>query len=437
MTLYKARHKRVIYALAKKNAYLRRKIQRIEEQRIRQENIADNTRALLRRIIAENSDLLSLLEEKNNELERFATNLCYSKAQLRGILEHSPLFISLKDPHGAYLLASPCLEKALGLSTNGITGLTDQDIFPAEQATQLGEMERQAMEKLKSVGKELSLKIAGQTRAILVTTYPLLNQNGTPWALGSIAMDITDKRRLQAEALHAAQLASLGEIAAGVAHEVNNPLNGIMNFAQLMKDECTAEGHCGLFPDLSDRIIKECDRVVTIVQRLLEMSRKPHSDLCPCSIPEIIDDCLGLMRAQLHNDSIDVVTRIERNLPMVYANRSEMQQVFMNLISNARHAMQGDSLPKLLEIDVDTFPRNGGKLHMIRVSVKDSGVGISREVLSRIFEPFFTTKSPGQGTGLGLSICKRIVDEHEGNLSVQTEPGSYTRFLLELKGMEY
>ncbi len=434
MSLNCQKHRRVIQALGRRNASLRRKIQRLTEQRIRQENIADNSRALLRRINDENTELLRLLERKNQELERSAATVARNESLLRGVLDHSPLLIMLKDLQGVFLLTNKSLERMLQLPPGGAVGLRTADIFPQEQARALKELGYRALNSRKAASQELSLQLGKAERTLLLTVYPLLDEHGRPWAMGGIGLDLTDKRRLQAEALHASQLATLGEIAAGVAHEINNPLNGIVNYAQLMADECQGGRLPGMVPELSDRLIKECDRVAAIVEKLLELSHKPEPEFAPCSLTEVLEDSIGIMDAQLRHDDIEVTVRLADDLPMLLANKGELQQVFMNLIANARHAMHKTQCSRTLEIEI-TAPQNHGR-RILRASFRDSGPGIPAEIIPRIFEPFFSTKPPRQGTGLGLAICKRIVEEHGGAIQVDSLQGRSTCFTLEFTAMD-
>lgn len=434
MSLNCQKQRRMIHALAKRNATLRRKIERLTEQRVRQENIADNSHALLRRINDENTELLRLLERKNQELERSAATVARNESLLRGVLGHSPLLIMLKDLQGVFLLTNQSLERMLQLPPGGAVGLRAGDIFPPEQARALQELDTLALNSRQAASRELPLQLGESERVLLLTVYPLLDQHGRPWALGGIGLDLTDKRRLQAEALHASQLATLGGIAAGVAHEINNPLNGIENYAQLMADECQSGRLPGMVPELSGRLIKECDRVAAIVGKLLELSHKPEPELAPCSLKEVVEDSIGLMNAQLRHDDIEVIVRLDDDLPLLLANKGELQQVFMNLIANARHALQQTQGKRTLEIDINA-PRNHDR-RILRASFKDSGPGIPAEIIPRIFEPFFSTKPPRQGTGLGLVICKRIVEEHGGTIRVDSLQGRSTCFTLELTAMD-
>ncbi len=434
MSVNCSKYRRVIHTLGKRNAYLRRKIERLNEQRIRQENIADNSRALLRRINDENTGLLQLLECKNQELEHYAASLARSETLLRGVLDHSPLIILLEDLQGICLLANTTLEQTLGLPPGGAVGFRTEEVFPQEQAHTLRELLSRALRDRKATTGELALVLGKTTLPLLLTVYPLLDAHGQPWALGIIGLDLTDKRRLQTEALHAAQLATLGEIAAGVAHEINNPLNGILNYAQLMADECRRDVFPGMIPELTKRLISECDRVASIVDKLLELSHKPEPELVPCSFKDIVENSLGLMGAQLRHDDIEVIVRLENDLPLIRANKEEIQQVLMNLISNARHALRLTRNKRTLEIEVTARRITGGRI--LRASVQDSGPGIPPDIIPRVFEPFFTTKPPEQGTGLGLSICKRIVEEHGGNILVNCDQGRSTCFTLEFAAVE-
>jgi len=243
--------------------------------------------------------------------------------------------------------------------------------------------------------------------------------------------DITDKKAATAAIMRAEQLAALGELAAGVAHEINNPINGIINYAQILVNK-TQEGE--LEHDIADRLIKEGDRIARIVQGLLSFARRRHEDKTGISIEEILSDSMTLTAAQLRNDNITVSIDFPDNLPHINAQANEIEQVFVNIISNARHALNQkfsvSHADKILEIVAETITSN--RQSYIRVSFKDNGNGIPAAIIAKVMNPFFTTKTEGKRTGLGLSISHGIVEEHGGRMSIESEEGYYTKVVMEL-----
>ena len=243
--------------------------------------------------------------------------------------------------------------------------------------------------------------------------------------------DVTDKKNLQAEAMRAGHLASLGELAAGVAHEINNPINGIINYAEILKDRFCKKGEDEEIPG---RIIKEGDRVAQIVKNLLSFSADRKDEHRTVGIKDIFSDTLGLAEKQIFKDRIKFNMDLPYDLPMIRANSNEIQQVFLNIISNARYALN-QRFPeyhkdKILEIRGETVEING--LEYVRTTFYDSGTGIPENILDKISNPFFSTKPHGDGTGLGLSISYGIIKKHKGKLRFDSVEGKYTKVIVDL-----
>lgn len=243
--------------------------------------------------------------------------------------------------------------------------------------------------------------------------------------------DIAEKNALQTEVIRTAHLASLGELAAGVAHEIINPINGIINYAQMMIDQGNEKAEEA---DLPKRIIKEGDRISKIVRNLLSFARDRNWEREPVNIKTILSDSLNLTMGLLRKDTIHVKLDIPEDLPLIYVDVQQIQQVFLNLISNARYALNqkfsGYCEDKILEIKGEVVEREG--VSLVRTIFYDSGVGIPSDIIKRICDPFFSTKPTNEGTGLGLSISHGIVKEHGGRLYFQSSEGEYTKVIIEL-----
>jgi PAS domain S-box-containing protein len=243
--------------------------------------------------------------------------------------------------------------------------------------------------------------------------------------------DVTEKKAAAVAILRAEQLAALGELAAGVAHEINNPINGIINYGQILINR-SEEG--SEVREVAMRVLKEGDRIARIVEGLLSFARRPHDDKAIVSVVETVSDSLALTTAQLRKDNITVKTDLPDGLSEIWAQAHEIEQVFINIISNARHALNekypGAHEDKILEITAEPLTHHGRRL--VRVCFKDHGRGIPAEVIDKVMHPFFSTKSEGKRTGLGLSISHGIVEEHGGRLSLESKEGRYTKVTVEL-----
>ena len=288
---------------------------------------------------------------------------------------------------------------------------------PIKEAIKTGKMEQ--IELVAKDGRNYEINFA-----------PFNDVDGVTKAI-QLVKDVTDKKNLQAEAMRAGHLASLGELAAGVAHEINNPINGIINYAEILKDRCSKKEEDEEIPV---RIIKEGDRVAQIVKSLLSFASDRKSEHSLVSIQDVFSETLGLAEKLLIKDSIKFNMDIPFDLPMVRANSNEIRQVFLNIISNARYALN-QRFPeyhkdKTFEIRGETVKINGREY--VRTTFYDSGTGIPENILDKISNPFFSTKPHGDGTGLGLSISYGIIKNHKGKLSFESVEGEYTKVMVDL-----
>ncbi|MDA8164781.1 MAG: PAS domain-containing protein [Desulfobacteraceae bacterium] len=243
--------------------------------------------------------------------------------------------------------------------------------------------------------------------------------------------DITEEKAFQAETMRAGQLAAIGELAAGVAHEINNPINGIINYAQILLDEQRDGAPAA---EILDRVIREGERISGIVRNLLSFARQDNEEMEEVAIGPVLDDSLALLRHQFFKDGIQIATHVVEGLPPVRANAQQLQQVFLNLLSNARYALNqrysGRHDNKRLEITSRLVHLD--KRPYVRTTVTDYGTGIPKEIVNHIFKPFYSMKKPGEGTGLGLSISHGLVKDFNGFLWVDSKVDQYTTMTVDL-----
>ncbi|MBW1674941.1 MAG: ATP-binding protein [Deltaproteobacteria bacterium] len=228
----------------------------------------------------------------------------------------------------------------------------------------------------------------------------------------------------QAELIQAVKIRALGDLVTGVAHEINNPLMASDTFLHLLENE-TGNG-----PETKKRIklLKECNlRIQNIVKKLKEFSRQSKFEFTAMDINDAALSVLEITRQQLLNQGIEVELGLSENLPHVLGDKNQIEQVLLNIISNARDAMEGCS-KKVLSIQTDLDKK--GKQVEIRLS--DTGIGMTTEEIEQIFNPFFTTKDSDKGIGLGLSISYRIIDAHQGKIEVNSELNKGTTFIVTL-----
>lgn len=226
----------------------------------------------------------------------------------------------------------------------------------------------------------------------------------------------------QAQLVQSEKLSGIGEFVAGVAHELNNPLTTVMGFSELLQHEKLDVKH-GEFVSLIYKNTQRCQR---IVQSLLSFARRHQPERKPASVNKLIEAAIDILQYQLRTSNIQIKLQLDPDLPAAMLDSHQMQQVFVNIINNARQAIEAHGPEGWIKITTETAGAN------LRISVQDSGPGIPEENLSKIFDPFFTTKEIGKGTGLGLSLCYGIVKEHEGNITPMSRPGEGATFVIEL-----
>ena len=243
--------------------------------------------------------------------------------------------------------------------------------------------------------------------------------------------NITEKKQMMAETIRVGQLASLGELSAGVAHEINNPINGIINYAERLESDCQLPHGSS---DIPLKIIAESERIARIVRKLLYFSRAPEERPMPSRVNEILANTLSLVEKQILKSGINLRVEIPKNLPMISARDQEIQQVFLNVISNARYALNQKFVnahpDKRMTIAAEMIRRRSRTY--VRTSFLDQGMGVPAELLNKISLPFVSTKPKGAGTGLGLSISHSIVQGHGGNLHIDSVEGAFTKVVVDL-----
>jgi two-component system NtrC family sensor kinase len=248
--------------------------------------------------------------------------------------------------------------------------------------------------------------------------------------LGATFEEIYDriKDETYLKVVRSVKLASLGQLSAGIAHEINNPLTAVLSYSSLLLDKATIPKEQAWL----QIIVDETKRCRNIVAGLLEFSRQTMPEKMLTDINDIIERAVTLLRNQESFHNISIVKKMDAGLPKVRVDRGQLYQVFMNLMINASDAMNRngtltiESRVNVVKSTVSVDRR------FVEVVFTDTGCGISENVLERLFDPFFTTKGPTQGTGLGLSICYGIIRRHDGNITVKSKPGKGAAFTISL-----
>jgi PAS domain S-box-containing protein len=300
------------------------------------------------------------------------------------------------------------------------------------------------------LGEELNRLLNGERRAFSLRSFEhetlrrgrvLLNIRGsalrgsTDQVEGAVLAieDVTDRVSLEREVQQAEKLAVVGQLAAGIAHQIGTPLNVISGSAEYLMMEWGADRRR---PRELEIIIAQTDRITKLIQQLLNFARPARMALQPLKLNDLLRDVLGLTEHQIAKERIDIKTDFQPDLPAITGDENQLEQAFLNIVVNAWHAM-----PKGGTLSIQTRngsmgdrPRRTGRAMPagVEVIIADTGVGIPAEHLPRIFDPFFSTKGVGKGTGLGLAITRRIVEDHHGIIKVVSKVGRGTTFTIRL-----
>jgi two-component system NtrC family sensor kinase len=230
--------------------------------------------------------------------------------------------------------------------------------------------------------------------------------------------DFTTKKIMESE-----RLALVGQLSANIAHELNNPLQGIVTFSHLVLEDLKTDDQSLVFS--LEKIAGQANRCRDIIRGLLDFARQRKPDKAFCDINEVLHECVSLVEHQALFHNIEVIKHFQEDLPLAVIDAAQIERVFINMIVNAAEAMEGSGY-----LNISTRYRKGKDA--IEIAFSDSGPGISEENLPKIFDPFFTTKDVGHGTGLGLAISYGIVKSHGGIISVDSKEGQGTTFIVQL-----
>jgi two-component system, NtrC family, sensor kinase len=362
----------------------------------------------------ENGRLYRQLRTKADELERmrqFSDN----------ILESLNDGLAVLDRNGGVVRWNRHMEELYGVRHEIAVGqsldaLFDANIVTMIRGTSTGAPEGTAYYRIPMMTRHQA------PRRLLVNlgATPLRDASGDTVGTIVIVEDISSRVQLEEQLQISEKMASLGLLAAGVAHEVNTPLTGISSFTQMLLQQSSPEDPS---TKVLEKIERQTFRAAKIVNGLLNLARPAQVDSGPCDVNAVINDVLSLLEHQFRTGSIQVRKELAASAPIVQGIEHKLQQVFLNLFLNAR-----DAMPKGGWLTIVTSEDHDGAV----VEIGDTGSGIPPEQLSRIYDPFFTTKEIGKGTGLGLSITYGIVREHGGTITCDSQVGQGTRFSIRL-----
>ncbi len=338
------------------------------------------------------------------------------------LVESAEDAICTADEEGNFTSVNRALERVMGRTRDALLGTHFTELVHADERGELWLMFVATMEGNRQRREMHFTRADGVERVASVITAPIF-EHGQVTAVLAIIRDVTEERMLLEQVVRREKLAALGELVGGVAHEVNSPLTGILAFGQILQLEPSAHEESRR---AADTIVSEAKRAARIVGKLLTFARQNPPEKMRTELNQVLQDTIELRRYPLKMQQIALVVEFGENLPATWADPFQLQQVFINLLSNAEQALASRSGERRITVRTEVRGR------FLVAIVADTGPGIAPEHLPHIFNPFYTTKPRGVGTGLGLSISFGIVREHGGTLQVVSETGKGAAFEVSL-----
>ncbi|HJT65990.1 MAG TPA: ATP-binding protein [Pyrinomonadaceae bacterium] len=368
-------------------------------------------------VAIENSLLYKDQQERASELKHL-------KEFNESIIESINVGLLAVDLDGCVTRLNSALEHMLDLRRDAAIGRRVEDLFSEDFADTLKQVLGKDGWRLREVRNIYKLHTATRTNRALILNIALAPLQDAPGQSGALVVieDVTTRISLEEQLQQREKLSSIGLLAAGVAHEVNTPLTGVSSYTQMLLGMLNENDPKRA---LLQKVRTQAERASDIVNNLLNFSRTGSAEqFGDVNVARVLDDTLQLLEPQLRRSQIEIVKSYDGDAPEVYGNAGKLQQVFTNLLLNAR-----DAIPDGGKILVATTTADDGSLV---AEISDTGIGIAPENVAKIYDPFYTTKGVGQGTGLGLAVTYGIVQEHAGRISVDSTPSHGTTFRITL-----
>lgn len=351
-----------------------------------------------------------------DELHAAERELTRQKELMRTILDATPDYVALQDRDHRYMAVNKALSEMLGQSEAAIVGQGDNTLMPQAEARR----NREALERIFLTGRreeeEIQLRRDGDAQWLHVVRVPVKDDQGRVVAVVRSARDVSQLKTMQDQLIQAQKMESLGKLAGGVAHEINTPLGVILGYSQLLQEDVPPESTLCADLQIIEKQAKVCRKIVA---DLLGFSRQAASAKMEMCFNNSLMEAVTLVRHTFQLDKVEIQTKLDDRLPIIYGDPEKLKQVWINLLNNARDAMPHGGLLRVSS-------RLESERGVVLATFSDTGDGIPPENLPRIFDPFFSTKSVGQGTGLGLSVSFGIIKDHGGSIRVLSPAPSMT-----------
>lgn len=364
--------------------------------------------------------LIQQLKIVNADLEASRWELLESRNTLRALFDNLPTGLYIIDPQYKIMLVNRSRSLLTGKSSDSLIDKTCyQALFDRTTPCPECRVQDTFQDGASTQRSESRLGEGDETTEFEISTYPIDDGAGQIIQAILLEQDVTERYRLEGILAQSEKLAAIGQLAAGVAHEINNPLTAIIANAQILHRELPPESD---LQESIDLIARAGARATQVVRNLLDFARKEDYHLGLTDINETLRRALELLQHEVLSRGVVIEFKPDPSLPPILASHDHLQSVWLNLILNAVDSL--DKTPGKIKVSAR---RIGNEIH---VSVADNGKGITPERLTRIFEPFYTTKEPGRGTGLGLSVCHRIIKQHGGQIRVESQIGVGSEFTI-------
>jgi PAS domain S-box-containing protein len=350
---------------------------------------------------------------QRHEMER---KLHQEQEFVRSLVECFPDLIVVLDRQGQFKFVSERVRDILGVTPEEYVGKPIGQRINPEDRSKLTKMFQNAVSGVKSQEQiEIRAQHAdGSWKTLKVIGNPLFDEKGTIVGMVSSGRDVTESKQLEQQLADKEKFAAMGQMMAGAAHELNNPLTAILGVSDLLKERAGDDASRRQV----DLILQQARRAAAIVQNLLAFSRPLAQGRTKLRLDEIVKEALALERTNVEKKNISLKFTAPADLPSVDGDRKLLLQVFLNLLVNAEQSISPAHEQGVVDV---SMARTGDR---IRVTITDDGAGIPADIIGKVFDPFFTTKRPGGGSGLGLTICLAVIKEHGGTIEIESVPGA-------------
>ena len=362
-----------------------------------------------------------------------------SERKYRSLVESIPDIIFALDLDGSIAYIGPRWKKILGHDEAEVLGKYFIDFIPPEEHSFVIRVFKEVRNEKKNVENILLqfYRKDGQLRYFSSSAAPMLDDQGRVAGTMGIARDITERRKLEEQLLQAQKMESIGNLAGGIAHDFNNLLGGILGYASFAKKKMSPKDP--LYHSLNS-IERSATQAAELTKQLLGFARRGKYQVKPINCNALVQELARFLKRTM-DKRINLKIELDPHLHLIEGDETQLQQSLINICLNARDAMPSGGILKIvtgnqtLSNNFGEKQREGKKGDYVKITLSDTGIGMTQELCSQIFEPFFTTKEPGRGTGLGLSMVYGIIQNHGGYIELKSEPGQGTSFELLLPAL--